>query len=102
MKDNWVPTTDETELKVLGKFLEELGECSNAVARVLIQGVEDVEPTTKVPNRQWLSDEIADIMATASIVIEHYGLDLEAVNARIFSKYDYLKDWMYYESNAET
>lgn len=78
----WHPVTDAVDLKHLGKLGEELGECSAAVARCIIQGTEEREPTTHKPNRQWLTEEIADVLASAELVIERFGLDREAIHAR--------------------
>lgn len=93
--NNWIPTTDTTELKVLGKFLEELGECSNATARVLIHGIGEFQPGTEESNSKWLQDEISDVLATAALVVEYYSLNETELEQRITKKYNYLKEWMY-------
>jgi hypothetical protein len=70
----WQPITDKKHLKVLGKFLEELGEAASATARCLIQGIDEAQPVTGKVNRVWLEEEIADVFATAHLVCEALGL----------------------------
>src|ERR1700722_6658988 len=82
----WVPTTDVKQLKLLGKLAEELGECSSAVARCIIQGIDESEPITGKLNRQWLTEEIADVEACINMLIELYDLDDEKINARSMRK----------------
>lgn len=48
----WHPISDPVDLKHLGKLSEELGECSAAVARCIIQGIDECEPVTGKINRQ--------------------------------------------------
>jgi len=89
----WVPMSDALALKHLGKFGEELGECSAAVSRCIIQGVDEAEPVTGKPNRQWLSEEVADLLANAELVIDHFGLDREFIAARANRKMVHLSAW---------
>jgi len=90
-KTSWVlnprhPMTVPIDLKHLGKLGEELNECGSAVSRCIIQGIDESEPVTGKVNRQWLQDEIADVLANAELVIEHFGLDKEAINKRKANK----------------
>lgn len=89
----WVPEQNRSRLAVLGKLLEELNEAGAIVARCIIQGVDEAEPVTHVVNRYALTNEIADVFATASIAIEHFGLSTAAINGRVTKKVDYLKRW---------
>jgi hypothetical protein len=89
----WHPMNDPVDLKVIGKFSEELGECSAAVGRCLIQGIDECEPTTGEPNREWLLKEVADVLANADLVIERFGLNRDAINQRIAFKQDHLRKW---------
>jgi len=90
----WEPETDSLRLKALGKLAEELAECNAAVARCIIQGIDECEPITGKINRHWLQDEIADV----EVCIEHakriLGLDRDRITARITKKYTYLKRWL--------
>lgn len=89
----WVPERDPLALAVLGKLAEELGEASQMVARCIIQGIGESEPVTGKPNRHALEDEIADILATTTMAVEHFGLDLPRISDRRFKKIQHLTRW---------
>jgi hypothetical protein len=89
----WHPIKDAVDLKHLGKLSEELGECSSAVARCIIQGIDEREPVTGKLNRDWLSEEIADVLAGLKLAIERFDLDQVAIDARVARKYEQLKSW---------
>lgn len=91
--DPWHPMTNPVDLKTLGKFAEELGECSAAASRCIIQGIDEAEPITGVLNRAWLQDEVADVLANAKLVIDHFGLDVDAIDARVERKKAHLREW---------
>lgn len=46
----WRPIQSPIDLKHLGKFGEELGECQAAVSRCIIQGIREKEPIERKPN----------------------------------------------------
>ena len=89
----WTPMTGVQDIQVLGKFAEELSECASVCARCLIQGIDEVEPSTGKANRSWLEEEVADVLANLEIVIEHYNLDMNAIDKRADFKIEYLKRW---------
>lgn len=89
----WHPMSDPKDLKHLGKLSEELGECSAATARCLIQGIDEREPTTGKLNREWLEDEMADVAANMELVAERFGLDVERIKARRADKIVRLRTW---------
>ena len=89
----WHPMTNPVDLKALGKFGEELGECTSATLRCIIQGIDEAEPVTGKVNRVWLEEEIADVMATMRKVIERFSLDQKFLEARAFDKYQKLTVW---------
>lgn len=89
----WFPETDTNSVRALGKTLEELGECTSAAARCLIQGVHECEPVTGKPNRLWLEHEIADVLAQFDILIGHFNLDYTAIQSRRNAKADQMEDW---------
>ena len=75
------------------KFIEELNECGAASARCIIQGINEVEPSTNESNRLWLTKEIADVMANLELVIEHFDLDYDYIEERVNFKQEYLRRW---------
>jgi NTP pyrophosphatase (non-canonical NTP hydrolase) len=89
----WVPITDLVDLKHLGKLGEETGELSSAVARCIIQGMDGVNPDGGQVNREWLEDEIADVLANAALNIQHFKLDWERIKERRDKKMARLKTW---------
>jgi hypothetical protein len=89
----WIPIQNPLDLKHLGKLIEELNEAGSATARCIIQGIDEVEPVTKKSNRTWLQEELADVIANINLVIEHFKLNVPAIEARIDRKYDHLKKW---------
>lgn len=89
----WQPMRKAIDLKHLGKLGEELNEAGAAVGRCIIQGIEECEPVTGKPNREWLEDELADVMANLQLVCEHFGLDIDRMNERVDSKLPRLRKW---------
>lgn len=89
----WVPETHIETQKRLGKALEEGGEYVSAVARCLIQGINEREPVTGKPNRQWLMEEMADVLATLSLLIEGFKLNKAFISKRVEKKREQLKTW---------
>jgi NTP pyrophosphatase (non-canonical NTP hydrolase) len=91
--DPWEPVRDRATVAVLGKLLEELGEAASASSRCLIQGIGESEPVTGKPNREWLEDELADVLNIAQLTIEHFGLDHRRIAARVQQKRGFLSRW---------
>lgn len=91
----WEPMKDRTDLKILGKALEEAGEYTQALSRCLIQGIDESEPVTGKPNRKMLEEELADIMATSRHVMQRFKLDAKFIESRYEKKYEQLKGWFY-------
>ena len=89
----WIPMSCALDLKVIGKLGEETCELGAAIFRCVIQGVDECEPITLKPNRQWLTEEVADVLANIELVTEHFGLDVEAIRARVAKKKAHLRGW---------
>jgi NTP pyrophosphatase (non-canonical NTP hydrolase) len=89
----WHPMTDARDLKTLGKLGEELGECSAAVARCIIQGINEAEPVTGKVNKVWLEEEIADVLTSIHLVRHRFDLDRAAIEARVEKKLPHLTWW---------
>jgi NTP pyrophosphatase (non-canonical NTP hydrolase) len=89
----WHPMTNTVDLKHLGKLAEELNECGSAVARCIIQGIDKHEPETGKLNKRWLEEEIADVIANASLVIQRFDLNVDFMNARSEMKKEHLRKW---------
>ena len=89
----WNPITKPIDLKHLGKLLEELGEATSAASRCLIQGIYEREPVTGKVNKEWLEDELADVMANVELVMDHFDLDKWRMLARLQKKKKHLAEW---------
>lgn len=89
----WEPITDPYQLALLGKLGEELTECATAIFRCIIQGLDEKEPTTGKVNREWLSDELADIGAMMEHIIERLELNRSHLAARSYRKFQYKTPW---------
>jgi hypothetical protein len=75
----------------LGKLIEELGECTSAASRCLVQGIDATEPSTGEVNRVWLEKEMADVFANLELCIEYFGL--APSRERVEFKKAYLRKW---------
>lgn len=89
----WHPMTDALALKHLGKRAEETAELGAAIARCIIQGVDECEPVTGKRNREWLEDEMADVAANMKLVTDHFNLDSRRMTDRMFRKEKHLQVW---------
>jgi len=89
----WNPMSDPVDKKHIGKLLEELGECTQAAARCLIQGIDEAEPTTGKINREWLEDELADVLANYTLCADRFTLDTSRIGVRAFEKMKQLREW---------
>lgn len=90
----WFPMDKLNDVRVAGKLLEELGECTSATARCLIQGLDGLEPVTGKPNRTWLEEEIADARATMQHAIMQFDLDENRIRLRERDKSRKLQRWL--------
>lgn len=89
----WHPITDAVDLKHLGKLGEEANELGSAVARCIIQGVDEAEPVTGKLNRHWLEDEIADVLANVELVVRRFDLNEGRIAERAKRKRAHLRQW---------
>jgi phosphoribosyl-ATP pyrophosphohydrolase len=89
----WHPMKMPRDLKTVGKLGEEAGELAAACCRCVIQGIDECEPVTGKLNRDWLAEEIADVLVNARLVAEHFGLDNDRILARIERKEGQLRGW---------
>lgn len=89
----WAPETSQHKLAVLGKLAEEASECATAAARCIIQGIDEVEPVTGKPNRRWLEEEIADVIAQTRLAAEALDLDISFIMDRAKLKQTYTGNW---------
>jgi hypothetical protein len=96
----WVPMDRPIDVKHVGKALEELGElaevigrCTKALARALIQGIDERDPTTGQTNKWALEQEMADAQANFELVTVHFRLDRATMERRQQRKIAGLRKW---------
>jgi hypothetical protein len=90
---DWVPMTNPVHLAVLGKAGEELGELISAKDRCIIQGLDGIDPDSGKVNRDWLTDEVADVAAMLLHIARRFNLDSYAIEERKQRKYVYKGKW---------
>lgn len=89
----WKPVTNPKIIKRLGKTGEEASELANICFRILVQGINGVNPKTGVINRKALQDEIADVLGQCLLCIDKFELDGDAILARMASKMKAMQTW---------
>lgn len=89
----WVPDQTPHQERRNGKTTEEMGELLGVLGRLRIQAVDAIDPGTGKTNRQRLQDEIADVLAQLPLTIDAFGLDHEAIDARIALKTAQMHEW---------
>lgn len=90
----WRPEKVAIRVKLLGKLGEEAGELGAVLCRCIIQGIDESEPVTSKPNKQWLAEEVGDVLAGIDLVMEHFNLDAEMIYARRQRKKTGLRRWL--------
>lgn len=87
----WHPISNAVDLKHLGKLGEETAELSRIVARIIIQGMDGIDPASGENNTINLQKEMADVIANIELNVEHFGLHVDG--RRIESKKTQLRIW---------
>lgn len=90
----WNTMQDERDRRVIGKLLEELTELGTAASRCLIQGIDECEPSTGKPNKEWLEDELGDVRAMTSLTMQHFKLNGDRIRDRASVKYMHKRKWV--------
>ena len=91
--NKWIPTTDLLTLRRMGKLGEELGELQTVAARVIIQGIDEVDPGSGKVNRLRLMDELADVQAQIGCTVLAFALDQEYMTRRTAEKMRQMAEW---------
>lgn len=72
--DPWKPETDPVRISILGKTQEECNELGIELARCIIQGIDETNPTTNELNRWGLADELDDMETMIKIIREEFKI----------------------------
>lgn len=89
----WTPTTNLMLLRRLGKTAEECNELAGICARSIIQGLDGVNPKTKVVNRYALEQEIADVLCQLRVTSAKLNLDSAFIEKRAEEKQQDMEEW---------
>ncbi len=89
----WTPTTDLMTLRRAGKFVEEGGESLAVVARLIIQGIDEIDPGSGKTNRQRLMDELSDLSAQIECSVIAFDLDRSYMERRTAEKMRLMAEW---------
>ena len=87
----WEPVSNPQTVAILGKTLEEINELGKELARCLIQGPQETNPTTGEVNLEALDDELNDVEVLIYLVRQH--LNLSPNSKRQTAKYTILSNW---------
>lgn len=91
--NKWTPTTDLTILRRMGKTGEEAAELLAVTSRIIIQGIDEIDPSSGKTNRQRLEEEIADVYAQLDCTIDALYLDISAIARRRGVKVEQMLEW---------
>ncbi len=80
-------------LRRVGKTGEEAAELLKVTNRIVLQGLDGVDPASGKTNVQALTEEIADVMAQFDVCIDCLGLDGDAIRRRVRVKVELMREW---------
>jgi NTP pyrophosphatase (non-canonical NTP hydrolase) len=89
----WQATNDPMMLRRMGKTGEEAGELLAVTSRIIIQGIDEIDPSSGKTNRQRLQEEIADVYAQLDCTIDALYLDLNTIMRRRSAKVEQMLEW---------
>lgn len=96
----WQHTTEPLHVRRLGKTGEELAELAAVVSRCLIQGIDEIDPSSGKTNRQRFIDETADVRAQLNCNDRAFGLPVAEIAARVAKKEAWMAEWESHYSAA--
>jgi hypothetical protein len=89
----WKPDACPKQARRIGKTLEELGELTAVLARISVQGMDEIDPSSGKTNRQRLLEETADVVAQFQCNFRAFGMDEDAVVERAEMKSQQMDQW---------
>ena len=93
MTTNWLPITNLEMQRRLGKTAEELAELLCVIARIGIQGIDDIDPASSKTNRLRLHVETADVIAQIECNFLAFAMDREVIDTRVQMKIAAMRVW---------
>lgn len=91
----WKPDDDPKQARRIGKTGEELAELAGVLARISIQGLNAIDPSSGKTNRQRMLEETADVLAQIECNNDFFftDSDREFVRLRAYSKRAQMEAW---------
>ena len=89
----WIPISNKMLLRRMGKTGEECAELLAVTNRIIIQGIDEIDPSSGETNRQRLIDEIADVYAQLDETVKKLLLDKRYIEKRRERKRGYMEEW---------
>lgn len=89
----WKPDADPRQARRIGKTTEEAGELIAVLARIAIQGLDAIDPSSGKSNRQRLEEEMADLYAQMELTMDYLALDRPRMSARACEKRRQMNAW---------
>ncbi len=74
-------------------LLQILGALQAIAARCVIQGIEEVDPSSGKTNRVRFTDAVADTLTQVNRFIAHFNLDNNAIRLRVTEKKRQMAEW---------
>lgn len=89
----WRPIADPMMQRRLGKTAEELAELLCVIARIGIQGIDEIDPASGKTNRQRLHEETADVLAQINCNCRAFDMPRDVIGARVRLKEAMMAEW---------
>lgn len=89
----WKPDDNQQQARRIGKTLEELAELSAVLARISIQGIDAIDPSSGKTNRQRMWEETADVLAQLKCNFDFFKPDFVLMTHRRDVKVAQMKAW---------
>jgi len=91
--NKWTPESNSLVLSRVGKTGEECAELGKICSRIVIQGLDGIDPASGVSNREALSNEIADVLAQCEMTMRVLRLDESHIAFRRAEKCKLAEYW---------
>lgn len=103
MIEKWTELASPHGRRRIGKTLEEVNELGAVLARILIQGIDAVDPASGHTNRHRLMQEVADVKAQLILTEQMFlGMSRGQIEARAALKIRQMGEWEEHFSHEKT
>lgn len=89
----WRPISDPMMQRRLGKTAEELSELLAVIARIGIQGMDEIDPASGKTNRQRFHEETADVIAQINCNFRAFDMSSDEIDERVQMKEAMMTEW---------